>query len=515
MEKQNKRFFNHSSNLLSDERAFGIVEAMISMTIMSLVLIGLLGLLAISVQAVSSSKAETIATQILNESIEKIRALPYEAVGLPDGDPSGTLNAEETKTVAGTLFTIRYAVSWVDDSADGTSTADTNGTNDYKQVDVEVSWSEKGTIRATRASTYVKYKASQSEPPTVNFVFGDVDPNKTPPDGTIFGLDNSPYKSWFDNGTIPLKANATDPSGDLISMRFYISLITPEVGLYRFDPTDNYENPTCFWNPNARDVYGDLLWGEGTHEVVVEAWDLQGLRDAKSIYWIIDREPPKWTSPANLTAVPIASIQDGGGNGDEDGEHGGCHRHGGDGGNEDGDVVLGVRLSWQAAWDGTDKIEHYRIYRKGPGGEFTVLVQDLNAPLLTYDNSGLQEWSSYQYYITALSPGGRESTTTSNIASATTYFVIEGTAFKDERKNKVRINWHSPPEGITVHHYDVYRSGQKANASPISGSATQFTDDNRGVGLPDRTTYDYMVIAYNGSNQEINRSVTISVTTEH
>lgn len=481
---------------LQENRAFSVIEALMAMTFMTLVLIALLGLLSASVKAISSSKVSTIATQIANEYIEKVRAMSYDQVGISGGNPSGMLSAEETKTVSGIQFTINHEVVWVDDSADGTSTADANGSQDYKQVSVSVSWvNEQQVTRTVNAVTFVKYKAAQSESPTVNFVHGDHDPVKTPPDGTIFGTDGSPYEDWFTSGSIPLKASATDVENDLVSMRFYVGGITPSNGLYQISPTGSYENsPVCWWNPNATDSFGVPLWGEGTHEVVVEVWDSHGLRDAKSIFWTIDKFPPKWldSQPANLSAQVLDNVR--------------------------------IKLTWQSAWDGPDIVERYRVYRQADAEGFVVDEDDLNAPDLNYTDEGLSEWATYQYYITALSVGGRESTTTSNTISAKVIFWIDGIPAKVTGDRQVTIQWNSPPLGITVNHYNLYRDdvidgqvdgGVKVNADPIDDEDTSFIDNNPPNGLQGHTTYEYKVIAYSSADDSniINQSIVKQVTT--
>jgi len=468
---------------LREEEAFGIIEALMALTIMSLVLIALLGLLVVSVKAVTSSKHSSVATQIANESIEKIRAMDYELIGVVGGDPSGIL-VDETRTVSGILYTISYEVIWIDDSADGTGFEDKqvvegndDGWKDYKQATAYVNWVQNETTRTVSAVTYVKDKQVPTEPPTVNFVlgtYGVLDSNKTPPDGTVFGLDDSPYKDWFDKGTIPLIATATDSDGDLVTMRFIIGMKTPDGGFYDISPTNEFENTSpnipCYWNPNETDtVTGDYIWGEGTHEVTVEVWDAHGNRDAKSIHWIIDREAPP--SPENLVAQAINNKT--------------------------------INLAWQDVFDGTDKVEHYQIYRKGPdSGESFTLVADTNLSTPAYSDSNLAEWSTYQYYIKALSPGGRASAS-SNLATATTMFGISGTL--SANKTKVTIQWSSPPSGISVDRFDIIRNG--AVVATKSGSDTQHIDT-----VSKNSSYTYQVKAYYGGNI-VNQSITIKVDT--
>lgn len=469
--------WNQLITRFKEEKAFSVVEALMALAIMSLVLVALLGLLVTSVKAIAANKLSTVATQVANECIEEIRAKPYDEV-MP-----GT--SEETRTVLNTIFTINYDIAWVDDVADGTGISDSDGPQDYKSVSVTVSWVERGDTKTINVSTFIKSKPAQLEPPTVNFIFGDVDFDKTPPNGTIFGLDDSPYKDWFDNGTIPLKATGSSPGGDLVSMRFYVSGITPTGGLYGFDPIESYtNNPTCTWNPGLE---GGTLWPEGTHEVVVEVWTAQGGRDAKSIFWIIDKYPPLWkeSEPANLSGQPL-DIYDNG---------------------------MSVRLTWQKAWDGTDQVNRYKLYRKDPGQlVFSLIEPDLNVPNATYDDDGLSEWAVYEYQLKALSAGGRESTTTSNNASVTTLFNIEGSSFKDKGKRKVSLQWNTPPEGVVVQHYDIIRNGVVVGWA--AGTATQFTDSNNGAGLAEGT-FEYRVMAIGNSGNEVNRSISISVYVRH
>lgn len=458
---------------LEDESAFSMVEALMAMTIMSLVLIGLLGLLVTSIKAVTVSKHSTLATQIANESIEKIRAMNYEAV----------TSFNETRTVSGVRFTIVYDVQWVDDAADGTGAADTDSSvQDYKQVLLSVSWLENDTTRTVNASTFIKSKPASTEPPTVNFVFDDTDtatapdPNKTPPDGTVFGTTDSPYAPWFDAGQIPIKATATDPDYDLVTMHFSISLKTPAGGFYNINPTNSFTNsPPVMWNPNLKnesDTPPSDVWGEGTHEVSVVVWDAHGNRDAKSVFWTIDREAP--AAPSNLVAVPAGSSS--------------------------------ISLSWQAARDGLDMVKRYQVYRRGPGEDSFSMVaeRDFDPAGPSHIDNGLSPWSAYEYYVVALSPGGRPSTA-SNTAIASTAMNLAATVTGSGNSRTVNLNW-APVPSAAADSFKIYRDGV-LRASVSNGSATTYADS-----ASKNTTYRYYVEAYkNGAR--INLSSTITVNT--
>ncbi|MHB8840308.1 MAG: fibronectin type III domain-containing protein [Candidatus Aquicultor sp.] len=467
-------FLNRSVDKLREERAFGIVEALMAMTIMSLVLIALLGLLSASVKAVTSSKTTSVATQIANERMEQVRSMPYAQVGLTTdtvespSDPIGYLDAE-TQTASGTQFTITYRVKWVDE----TSTA---STEDYKQVWVNVSWVERGTTRTVSASTFIKDKPDQYEPPTVNF------DSETAADGTTFDSSHTP---------IPLRATGTDDENDLVLLRFYVGGITPADGIYQFDPTYSYQNSILQWDPNVTTVNTDgttsLMWEDGTYEVVAEVWDSHGLRDSKSIFWTLDRFTPIWNplDPENLTTQLISDSS--------------------------------IQLAWHSAIDGRDSVNKYNIYRK-ESGEALFSAVATNTAGTDYTCTGLTGWTTYEFYVKGVSPLGNEATMTGDIVSATTPFWLNGVSskYKDHGTNyyKVDLSWQDPlslvPQ-VAVDHFDIYQTvnGTETMIHTNAGDQLTYTDNN----LLSNTQYRYEVRAYSSSDVLLNTSTIIYVTT--
>ncbi len=467
-------FLNRSVDKLRDERAFGIVEALMAMTIMSLVLIALLGLLSASVKAVTSSKTTSVATQIANERLEQVRSMAYDEVGLTTdtaespSDPIGYLHVE-TQTASGTQFAVTYRVKWVDE----TSTA---STEDYKQVWVNVSWLQRDTTRTVSVSTFIKDKPTQYEPPTVNF------DSETAADGTIFDSSQTP---------IPLRATGTDDENDLVLLRFYIGGITPAGGIYQFDPTYSYQNTILQWNPNVTTVNTDgttsLMWEDGTYEVVVEVWDSHGLRDSKSIYWTLDRFRPTWNplDPENLTTQLISDSS--------------------------------IQLTWHSAIDGRDNVNKYSIYKKGPSdGTFSAVAT--NAVGTNYTCTGLTGWTTYEFYVKGISPLGNEATMTGGIVSATTPFSLSGVAskYKDHGTDyyKVDLDWQNPMSLTpppSVQHFTIYQTvnGHETVIHPLAGHT--YTDNN----LLSNTQYRYEIRAYSSFDDSVllNTSTIIHVTT--
>jgi len=469
-------FLNRSVDKLREERAFGIVEALMAMTLMSLVLIALLGLLSASVKAITSSKLSTIATQIVNERMEQVRSMSYAEVGLTTdtienaSDPTGYLHPE-TRTASGVQFTINYRVKWVDE----TSTA---STEDYKQVWVNVSWLERGTTRTVSASTFIKDKPTQYEPPTVNF------DSETAADGMIFGPSYT---------QIPLRATGTDGENDLVLLRFYIGGITPAGGIYQFNPTYSYQNDILQWDPNVTTVDSSgatsYTWDDGTYEVMVEVWDSHGLRDAKSIFWTLDRFPPIW-DPGNPESLSTQLMSD-----------------------------SSIKLAWNSAIDGRDSVDKYNIYRK-ESSDVTFTAVATNITGTDYTCTGLTEWKTYQFYVAGVSPLGYEATMTGDIVSATTPFWISGTSSKykihGDNYYKVDLSWHDPLSmvpPVSVNHFNIYQTvnGTETMIHTNTGSQLTYTDDL----LSANTQYKYEVRAYSSSDDSVllNTSTIIYVTT--
>jgi len=73
--------------------------------------------------------------------MEYFRSLPYNDVGVIAGFPAGTIPQNSTLNLNGINFSERVLVEYVDDDADGSTGADTNGIIlDYKQIKLEYEW---------------------------------------------------------------------------------------------------------------------------------------------------------------------------------------------------------------------------------------------------------------------------------------------------------------------------------------------------------------------------------------
>lgn len=133
---------------LQQNRGFSLVEILIVSAIMLVVFGGLLISFRYSLELISHSRAKLTALTLVNDNMEYIRSLSYNAVGTVSGIPSGLIPQVSTTTLNGIVFTKRVLIEYIDDDADGLGMADSNGiTTDYKQAKVTLEWTLRGTTK--------------------------------------------------------------------------------------------------------------------------------------------------------------------------------------------------------------------------------------------------------------------------------------------------------------------------------------------------------------------------------
>lgn len=129
----------------ASQRGFSFVEMIVTAAIMSLVFGGLFQAFQVMTNVVATSKAKSGALSLISERMEYIRSLPYNSVGTDGGVPAGILPQNSTTTFNGILYSERILVQYVDDAADGSGGADSNGIlSDYIQTKVEYTWTYRG-----------------------------------------------------------------------------------------------------------------------------------------------------------------------------------------------------------------------------------------------------------------------------------------------------------------------------------------------------------------------------------
>ncbi len=120
------------------EKGFALMDAVVGVFLITIVFLGIVGAYLLGLKVVSQSRSRTDATNLANEKIEAIRNLPYQSVGVMGSYPSGGISPVEGIIRNGVNYTVATRIDFVNDPYDGIS--GDSCPNDYKKVDVKVSW---------------------------------------------------------------------------------------------------------------------------------------------------------------------------------------------------------------------------------------------------------------------------------------------------------------------------------------------------------------------------------------
>jgi hypothetical protein len=121
------------------QAGYGLIEILIALSVLLIATTSLIPAFVLSAETSKRNETRTIAYNIAQEEIEKIKNLPYDDVGLINGNPPGVLEPDVDKKVAGLPVHIKIRIRWVDDESDDVAPADSDP-RDYKKVTVWVTW---------------------------------------------------------------------------------------------------------------------------------------------------------------------------------------------------------------------------------------------------------------------------------------------------------------------------------------------------------------------------------------
>lgn len=116
---------------------FAYVEILVALLLLSLAAVAMLPLFTFVSQATAAERARLVAGELARSVLEKVRALPYNQVGVQGGNPEGVLPAGETVVLGGVTYHVETSITWVDDPSDNDSGGDPIA-SDYKKVRVRV-----------------------------------------------------------------------------------------------------------------------------------------------------------------------------------------------------------------------------------------------------------------------------------------------------------------------------------------------------------------------------------------
>lgn len=126
---------------LNYKNGFTLIETLIGAFLLLVVFTGIFGAYQLGIRVVGQSKNKTIALAIASGELEKIKTMPYQSVGTLDGFPEGVLEPYRIENINNVDYAIEIRVDYVVDETDGISAPEDECPNDYKKVEVKVSWS--------------------------------------------------------------------------------------------------------------------------------------------------------------------------------------------------------------------------------------------------------------------------------------------------------------------------------------------------------------------------------------
>ncbi len=137
----------HLSHFQGRPRGFTLIEAGATLFIFGLISVTFISVFSAGTSLIIESKNRVSAAALANQRLEVVRNLAYDDVGTTSGIPSGTLEETETVDINNRRFTVHTFVQYVDDIFDGRASGTTpldTVPNDYKRVQVEVTWGSAG-----------------------------------------------------------------------------------------------------------------------------------------------------------------------------------------------------------------------------------------------------------------------------------------------------------------------------------------------------------------------------------
>ncbi len=124
------------------QRGVTLVEVVVCVAIFAILSVSIYGVFVSIINGITYYRERTIISFLSNQYLEIAKNMPYSDVGTLEGNPHGNLpdlpNPIEIE-MSGNNYQIYYAVSYVDDPADGQAILGTDvSPNDYKQIKLYV-----------------------------------------------------------------------------------------------------------------------------------------------------------------------------------------------------------------------------------------------------------------------------------------------------------------------------------------------------------------------------------------
>ncbi len=124
------------------KKGFTLIEVLVGVFVFSLVFLSVFGMINLIIRSSSDVQNKINANAIIQGELEKAKNLSYEDIGIIDGYPSGVFEPIKTEVISNKEYVVEIKVEYIVDPQDGVADPEDECPNDYKKMDVKVSWSK-------------------------------------------------------------------------------------------------------------------------------------------------------------------------------------------------------------------------------------------------------------------------------------------------------------------------------------------------------------------------------------
>jgi prepilin-type N-terminal cleavage/methylation domain-containing protein len=126
----------------NSQKGMTLVEVIVCVAIFAILSVSVYGIFTAIINGIVYYREKTTISSLADQYLEVVRNMPYSKIGTIEGNPNGTLpdlpNVNSV-SINGISYQVYYAISYVDDPADGTALLGNDpAPNDYKQVKLYV-----------------------------------------------------------------------------------------------------------------------------------------------------------------------------------------------------------------------------------------------------------------------------------------------------------------------------------------------------------------------------------------
>jgi len=366
-----------------DDLGFSVLEVVISTFVLFVALTAIMSLMVANALAGNMAKQKTTAINAIASYIEQVRALPYNQIGMPGGNPAGAL-VETPQTVGGYVIDIVPSVAWVDDPK-------IIGTENYKRLTIVMTARPMGLQGSVLSMTTQAIISPAGAGNNVVLAAPNLSWKSSSPTTNQVVWGNATY--------VGEDAHANGAGVVITALNLYCdSLQMRDFSGASAQFTPNTPSASCDFRWDTTAMNGTRpLFPDGLRTIKVEAWDSNSQQSYITVPVMVDNYPP--ATPVSVTATDASA-----------------------------GMTLQHNTSWPAPLDGTDPADHYSVdVCKQPttatdpssySAWTPVTTQtQITAPAWNYNPS--ESFSRYLYVVHAFSPRNLEATGTAAIALIT------------------------------------------------------------------------------------------------